>query len=149
MGKYTTRMINCPKIKGRRACLAARKTSLKRSALVNKRPFACCASAKRRIQFSTMTTAPSTIIPKSNAPKLIRLALIFCSAIPAKVNNMDSGITQAVISAARKFPKNKNRITMTRIAPSTRFFCTVLIARSTKSVRSYTVSIITPLGKDC
>ena len=121
---------------GRRAWRAAKNTSLKRSDWVNGRLSNCCAWAKRRIQFSTITTAPSTIIPKSNAPKLIRLALMFCCAIPVKVNSIDSGITQAVINAARILPKNKKRITITKIAPSTKFFCTVLMAFSTKVVRS-------------
>ena len=147
MGRYTTIIMAWPNRSGLRACLAAKKTSLKRSCLVNNRPAWCWASASRRIQFSTITTAPSTIIPKSNAPRLIKLALIFCSAIPVKVNSIDNGITQAVIKAARKLPKKINRITMTKIAPSTKFFWTVLMALFTKLVRSYTVSISTPLGK--
>ncbi len=136
IGKYTTKIISCPKIRGRRACRAAKNTSLNRSLCVNGRLSNCCAWARRRIQFSTITTAPSTIIPKSSAPRLIKLALIFFCAIPVKVNSMESGITQAVIRAARIFPKNKNSITITSTAPSTRFFCTVLIAFSTRDVRS-------------
>ena len=132
IGKYTTIMMICPNISGRLACFAAKNTSVKRSERVNLLPLCCWASAKRRIQFSTITTAPSTIIPKSKAPKLIRLALIFCSAMPVKVNNIDSGITHAVIRAALKLPRKINRITITRMAPSTRFLATVLIALSTK-----------------
>ena len=39
------------------------------------RPSRRCRSASRRRQFSTMMTAPSTMMPKSIAPRLIRLAL--------------------------------------------------------------------------
>ncbi|MNO05457.1 hypothetical protein D3C81_2268500 [compost metagenome] len=38
IGKYTTMMINCPKISGRRASLAAANTSWKRSDRVSNRP---------------------------------------------------------------------------------------------------------------
>ena len=51
--------------------------------------------------FSTITTAPSTIMPKSSAPRLIRLALTLLVNMPVKVNSIASGITIAVISAAR------------------------------------------------
>ena len=37
-------------------------------------PWACCQREAERTAFSTITTAPSTITPKSTAPKLIRLA---------------------------------------------------------------------------
>ena len=43
-----------------------------------------------------MMTAPSTMMPKSIAPRLIRLALTRVSTMPVIVNSIDSGITQAV-----------------------------------------------------
>ena len=59
-----------------------------------------------------------------------------------------SGITIAVISAARMLPRNRNRIAITRIAPSIRFFFTVAMALSTRLVRSYTVTATTPFGSE-
>ncbi|MNC15728.1 hypothetical protein D3C75_635530 [compost metagenome] len=97
--------------------------------------------------FSTITTAPSTMMPKSSAPRLIRLALTLLLNMPVKVNNIDNGMTMAVISAARMLPRNRNNTAMTRMAPSTRFFFTVAMAFSTRLVRSYTVTATTPLGR--
>ncbi|MNV66194.1 hypothetical protein D3C71_1589360 [compost metagenome] len=136
IGRYTTMMINCPKISGRRASRAAANTSWKRSARVSTRPCLCCAWARRRIAFSTMTTAPSTMMPKSSAPRLIRLALTLLLNMPVKVNSIDNGMTMAVISAARMLPRNRNSTAITRIAPSMRFFFTVAMALSTSVVRS-------------
>ena len=86
--------------------------------------------------FSTITTAPSTIMPKSSAPRLIRLALTLLVNMPVKVNSIASGITIAVISAARMLPKNRNNTATTSSAPSKRFFFTVAMAFSTRLVRS-------------
>ena len=67
--------------------------------------------------------------------------------MPLKVNSIDSGITSAVISAARMLPRKANSTATTSSAPSTRFFCTVRIALSTRVVRSYTVTALTPGGR--
>ena len=48
-----------------------------------------------------MTTAPSTIMPKSIAPRLIRLALTPKTRMLMKLTSMASGMTDAVMSAAR------------------------------------------------
>ncbi len=64
-----------------------------------------------------MTTVPSTMIPKSSAPRLMRLALNLSVTMPMMVINMDNGITAAVMSAARMFPRKRKRITITRRAP--------------------------------
>src|SRR5215217_9040996 len=66
-------MIACPKTDGWIISLDATVTSWSRSGVVSFRPTACCLSASRRRQFSTMMTAPSTISPKSIAPSDIRL----------------------------------------------------------------------------
>ena len=50
---------------------------------------------------STMMTAPSTISPKSIAPRLIRFPLTPKSFIMPNANSMDSGITEATTSPAR------------------------------------------------
>ena len=83
-----------------------------------------------------MITAPSTIKPKSNAPRLIKLADTPACAIPVIVINMEIGITAAVMRAARKFPSRINNTTITKSAPSTRFLVTVAIALSTNVVLS-------------
>ena len=146
IGRYTTMMISCPKISARRASCDAPNTSAKRSSRVSGRPAAACACASRRTQFSTITTAPSTMIPKSSAPRLIRFALTFALTIPVKVISIDSGITSAVISAARMLPRNRNSTAITSTAPSSRFFFTVATAFSTSTVRSYTGIAFTPAG---
>ena len=87
------------------------------------------------------------MMPKSSAPRLSRLALTPPATMPEKVNSIASGITSAVSSAARRFPRKKNSTAMTRIAPSMRFLRTVAIAFSTSTVRSYTVTAFTPLGR--
>jgi hypothetical protein len=87
------------------------------------------------MQFSTMITAPSTISPKSSAPRLIRLALtLVCTMLVISIS-IDSGITIAVSSAARTLPSISSSTTRTRMAPSSRFFCTVAMVRFTRSVR--------------
>ncbi|MNY19762.1 hypothetical protein D3C86_1532090 [compost metagenome] len=129
-------MISWPNSSGRRASRAAANTSSKRSARVSGRPAVCRAWASRRTQFSTMTTAPSTMMPKSSAPRLIRLALMPAATMPVNVNSIDNGITIAVISAARRLPRNRNSTATTSAAPSSRFFLTVAMALSTSTVRS-------------
>ena len=87
------------------------------------------------------------MMPKSSAPRLSRLALTPPATMPEKVNSIASGITSAVKSAARRFPRKKNSTAMTRIAPSIRFLRTVAIAFSTSTVRSYTVTALHALGQ--
>ena len=86
-----------------------------------------------------MMTAPSTISPKSIAPRLIRLPLIRPCNMPMAVSSIESGIASAVISAARKLPSSRNSTTMTSSAPSARLFATVSIVASTSLVRLSTV----------
>ena len=79
-----------------------------------------------------MMTAPSTMMPKSSAPRLMRFAADPCSRpCPSWSCSIESGMTSAVMSAARKLPRNRKRMTMTRSAPSTRFFSTVAMVAST------------------
>ena len=122
-------------------------TVLKRSSSFKMRPSSCCRPAKRRMQFSTIITAPSTIKPKSRAPRLIRLALTFACTMPVISINIDSGMTIAVINAARILPSISNNTTTTNTAPSARLACTVAMVLSTSTVRSYTGSAITPSGR--
>ena len=95
-------------------------------------PRRCCSAASSRRQFSTMMTAPSTMMPKSIAPRLIRLALTLLSTMPVIVNSMERGMTKAVISAARKLPRIRNSTAITSAAPSRRLVSTVLMVASTR-----------------
>ena len=95
-----------------------------------------------------MITAPSTISPKSSAPRLIRLAEILACTMPVMVSSIATGMTSAVITAARKFPSSRNRIRITRPAPSSRFFATVCTVASTSWVRSSTVCTTIPGGSE-
>ena len=83
-----------------------------------------------------MITAPSTIRPKSSAPRLIRLPDTRLWTMPVIVSSIENGIIAAVISAARMLPSSRKSTKITSSAPSTRFFSTVAMARSTNSVRS-------------
>ena len=62
--------------------------------------------------FSIMTTEPSTISPKSIAPRLIKLPEIPPTSIPQKANSMESGIAAATISPPRRLPSSSSRTTI-------------------------------------
>ena len=94
-----------------------------------------------------MITAPSTIKPKSNAPRLIKFPETLFLTMPVIVISIEIGITAAVINAALIFPSSRNKTTITNKAPSKRFFSTVVIALLTKSVRSYIGFAFIPSGK--
>ena len=113
-------MIRPPKMLGVITSFVALNTTPKRSCGVNGRPVACCSKARRRMQFSTMMTAPSTMMPKSSAPRLMRFALTLLVTMPVMVKSIDSGMIAAAISAARKFPSKAKRTTITSTAPSRR-----------------------------
>ena len=91
--------------------------------------------------------APSTIRPKSNAPKLIKLPLMPSFTIPVLISKTVSGMTSAVISAARTFPSIRKSTTMTSSAPSPKFFATVDTVASTNLLRFNTVCASMPGGK--
>ncbi|MNV58357.1 hypothetical protein D3C71_1507250 [compost metagenome] len=93
-----------------------------------------------------MITAPSTIKPKSSAPKLIRLPLTPNVFIMLMAKSRDSGMTEATIKPALRLPRNSTRTSMTMRAPSKRLCSTVPMALFTIFVRSRKGSIRTPLG---
>ena len=97
---------------------------------------------------STMITAPSTINPKSIAPKLIRFPLTPNSRIMEMANKSASGITEATIIPARQFPNNSTNTKTTINAPSIRFVLIVLTVWSISLVLSIKGSIATPSGND-
>ena len=75
-----------------------------------------------------MMTAPSTIRPKSIAPRLMRLAEIPNTFIIDIANNIANGITDATTNPALQFPSKRTKMKMTIRPPSMRFVVTVLIA---------------------
>ncbi|MNL00965.1 hypothetical protein D3C87_1214170 [compost metagenome] len=98
---------------------------------------------------STTINAPSTISPKSIAPKLIKLALTPNKRIIPNAKSMDNGIAEATIKPARRLPKKMTKTKITISAPSIKFFSTVPMARLTKSVRSEKASTTISFGSDC
>ena len=83
--------------------------------------------------FSTITTEPSTTIPKSMAPRLIRLAASPNSRMPIKANSMEKGMTVATMSAPDISPRSSRRITMTSMPPSARLVERVRVVRLIRS----------------
>ena len=67
--------------------------------------------------------------------------------MPVAVISMATGMTSAVMIAARMLPSSRNRTAMTRSAPSARFFATVPIVASTSCVRLSTVLTSMPGGR--
>ena len=84
---------------------------------------------------STITIDPSTTMPKSMAPRLIRLAETPNSRMRMKAKSIASGMTDATISPARTFPRKRIRTRKTMIAPSIRLRITVEMLRLTSSER--------------
>ena len=107
-------------------------------------PFRCMCS--RWIIDSTMITAPSTINPKSIAPKLMRLAETPKICISAKANNKLNGMTDATIKPARQLPSNSTRINTTIRPPSIKFFSTVEMDFPINTLRSKKGTILIPWG---
>ena len=88
-------------------------------------------------------------MPKSIAPKLIRLADTPNIRIRMKPKSMASGMTEATISPALTLPRKTISTMKTMNAPSMRFFTTVEMLRFTNSVRLRYGSIVTPSGNIC
>jgi len=93
-------------------------------------------SPRRRKTFSTTMTAPSTMMPKSIAPRESKLAGMPRQVRPIKVANSDSGMMTATMAAARKLPRKSSSTKVTSIAPSARFLKTVWRVVSMSQVRS-------------
>ncbi len=90
----------------------------------------------RRTRFSAITTAPSTIRPKSIAPSDMRFADTPVRRIPMKPLSIARGMTPATMSAARKLRRNTNRTATTSAEPSSRFVATVREVRAMTSLWS-------------
>ena len=95
-------------------------------------------SAMIRKAFSTMTTAPSTIMPMPIARPAsdIRLADSPTWPMPMNAISIANGSVTITTSAERNSPRNRNNTTATRSEPSTSARTAVSTALLTRSVRS-------------
>ena len=85
---------------------------------------------------STIITAPSIMIPKSIAPRLIKLASTPKTYIKDKAKSKHKGITEATTSPERKLPKSNTTTKMTIRQPKIRFSLTVKVVFAISSLRS-------------
>ena len=97
---------------------------------------------------STIITAPSTNIPKSSAPKLIRLAHTPNRFIMINANSKASGMVDATIKPPLKFPRKITSTKITISAPNDRFSATVDVVLLISLLRSRKGFITTPSGND-
>ena len=92
---------------------------------------------------------PSTTIPKSMAPRLIRLAVTLKRRIMMNAKSIASGMTEATISPARTLPRKIISTRKTMMAPSIRLLTTVEMFRLTSSERFRYGSMLMPSGNKC
>ena len=76
------------------------------------------------------------MIPKSIAPRLIRLAETPNTRIRMKAKSNDSGMTDAVIRPPRTLPNSNTNTNITINAPSVKLRAIVLVVRSIRLLRS-------------
>ncbi len=133
-GRNTTMMMRIANAIGAATSRAAASTAAPRSTAI---PSAL-RSAMMRNAFSTITTAPSTIMPMPIASPAsdIRLAERPAWRMPMNAISMASGSAMTTTNALRHSPRNRNSTIATRIAPSTSARVAVPTAASTRSVRS-------------
>ena len=86
------------------------------------------------------------MIPKSIAPKLIKLASTLNKYIMDKANNKLKGITEATTSPERRLPSNKTTTKTTMRQPKSRFSTMVKVVRPMSSERSKNPLITIPSG---
>ena len=97
--------------------------------------------------FSTITTAPSTTRPKSNAPSESRFAGMWRRSRQIDANSSENGIVRATIRALRTLPRKRKRTIDTRMKPSVRLRSTVRVVWWIRSLRSRNGTIFTPGGR--
>ncbi|KAF5039055.1 hypothetical protein DSECCO2_547930 [anaerobic digester metagenome] len=97
--------------------------------------------------YSTIITAPSIIIPKSSAPRLIRFASTPKMNIIDIVNKRERGIMEVITSADLMFPRSSSTVSITINAPSIRFSTTVNVVFATSSLLSTMGFIKIPSGR--
>ena len=139
-------MIATPKNIGLPTCLLAVSTVWRRSSVVSGRRRWCWRIPSWRTTFSTMTTAPSMIRPKSIAPRLIKFPETPNFNMPVTANRNESGMAAVTMSAARQLPSNTSKTAMTKIVLSNKLFRTVWIVLLIRIERSYCGRICTLSG---
>ena len=97
--------------------------------------------------FSTMTTAPSTTMPKSSAPSESRLAGMCFRSRQMAANSSEKGMVSATMSAPRTLPRKRNRMIDDQEIPSVRLCSTVCVVKCSRSLRSMKGTSFTPLGR--
>ena len=93
-------------------------------------------SASRRRMCCTITRLPSTMMPKSIAPRLRRFAGIPAKCMQTNAKSSDSGMVTAVSSAARTLPSISDSTRTTMISASVSVRVIVRSVLATSSVRS-------------
>ena len=121
IGMCATMMMSMEKNVGRPTSAAAFRTRSR--TLLRSVEWSCSESFRK--MFSITITAPSTMMPKSIAPRESRLAGMPRHVRPMNVASSDSGIISATMNAARRLPRNSSSTNVTSIAPSARFLKTV------------------------
>ena len=145
IGKNTMRMMRTAKAELFTTCDAPISTSFSISSLVSVLPASRLEKRCARMP-SSMTIEPSTTMPKSIAPRLMRLAETPKIRIMMKPKSMARGMTEATIMPARTLPRKMMRTRKTISAPSIRLYMTVDIFRLTSSERLRYGSMLTPSG---
>src|ERR1035438_4144953 len=120
MGRYETIIMTRAKKTGRCTSWAA-------TAIVSIKVFLVLPKDVWRRIFSTITTEPSTTMPKSSAPSDKRFAGMWRRSSRIAAKSREKGMVMATISALRTLPRNRKRISVTRITPSVRFRRTVCV----------------------
>ena len=141
-------MMPMPKMAGFSTSAEAVVINASRSPSERSRPSSRRRCDIRRTQFSTMMMAPSTIRPKSMAPRLIRLAETLKYFIPIRAISMERGIALLTIRPARICSRKRKRIATTSRPPSSRFLVAVCRVRSMREERSRKPISRTPGGSD-
>jgi hypothetical protein len=77
--------------------------------------------------FSTITTAPSTTMPKSSAPSDSRFAGNALQLQADGGEQQRKRMVSATMIAPRTLPRNRNRMITTRMMPSVRLCSTVWV----------------------
>ena len=95
-------------------------------------PYLCAFWSSITKTPSTITTAPSMIIPKSTAPSESKLALIPAILRHKNAKSNDNGIIIETITVVRQSAINRNTTTVTKIIPSSKLCITVLVVKSIK-----------------
>ena len=97
--------------------------------------------------YSTIITAPSIIIPKSMAPRLIKLASIPKIYIIERAKSKLSGMTEAMTNPERMLPKSSTTTKMTIRQPRMRFSATVAVVFLMRALRSRKPLMWMPSGR--